>query len=106
MSVVIDSVTKGSPAYFAGIKGGDTLVSLNGNDIVDVLDYGFYQLDRELKVDYISGRELKTAKIKKTEYEELGLEFETYLMDKEHSCRNKCIFAKFLSGFSVNDFTL
>lgn len=92
MSVVIDSVTKGSPADFAGIKGGDTLVSLNGNDIVDVLDYRFYQLERELKVDYISYGELKTAKIKKTEYEELGLEFETYLMDKEHSCRNKCIF--------------
>ena len=28
----------------------------------------------------------------KGEYEEIGLEFETYLMDKQHSCRNKCIF--------------
>ncbi len=92
MSVVIDSVTKGSPADFAGIKGGDTLISLNGNEIVDVLDYRFYQLERELVVKYISQNEIKTAKIKKTEYEELGLEFSTYLMDKEHSCRNKCIF--------------
>ena len=30
--------------------------------------------------------------IRKGEYEEIGLEFETYLMDKQHSCRNKCIF--------------
>ncbi|MEG1621358.1 MAG: DUF512 domain-containing protein, partial [Oscillospiraceae bacterium] len=30
--------------------------------------------------------------IKKGEYEDLGLEFETYLMDKQHSCKNKCIF--------------
>lgn len=92
MSVVIDSVLPGSPAYRSGIKGGDTLLRLNGFDIVDVLDYRFYQVERELDVEYISGNENKTAHIRKSEYEELGLEFDSYLMDKEHSCRNKCIF--------------
>ena len=43
MSVVIKSVEKGSPAYKAGIKDGDTLFSIDGNEIVDVLDYRFYQ---------------------------------------------------------------
>jgi putative radical SAM enzyme (TIGR03279 family) len=33
-----------------------------------------------------------TVKVRKPEYEELGLEFDTYLMDKEKSCRNQCIF--------------
>lgn len=33
-----------------------------------------------------------SVKVRKGEYEELGLLFETYLMDKQHSCRNKCIF--------------
>ena len=93
MSVVIKSVEKGSPAYKAGIKSGDTLLSIDGNEIVDVLDYRFYQDNERLTVEVIdSSGKTKTARIKKDEYEELGLEFETYLMDKKHSCRNKCVF--------------
>ncbi len=92
MSVLINSVEAHSAADLAGIRGGDTLVSINSNEIVDVLDYRFYQLEKELDVQYISDGVTKTAHIRKPEYAELGLEFETYLMDKEHSCRNKCIF--------------
>lgn len=93
MSVIIKSVEKGSPAYKAGIRDGDTLVSIDGNEIVDVLDYRFYQDNKRLTVEYIdSAGKTKTAKIKKDEYEELGLDFETYLMDNKHSCRNKCVF--------------
>ncbi|MBQ4570033.1 MAG: DUF512 domain-containing protein [Ruminococcus sp.] len=92
MAVIISDVTKNSSAYSAGIRGGDTLLSLNGHEIVDVLDYRFYQLERELDVEYICGGETKTVRIRKPEYDELGLEFDSYLMDKEHSCRNKCIF--------------
>lgn len=92
MAVKISDVTKDSSAYRAGIRGGDTLVSLNGHEIIDVLDYRFYQLERELDVKYVSEEETKIAHIRKPEYDELGLEFDSYLMDKEHSCRNKCIF--------------
>lgn len=93
MSVIIKSVEKGSPAYKAGIKSGDNLVSIDGNEIMDVLDYRFYQDNERLTVEFInSSGKTKTARIKKDEYEELGLEFETYLMDKKHSCRNKCVF--------------
>lgn len=93
MSVVISSVTPGSPADKAGLRGGDTLISINDNEIVDVLDYRFYQDVTRPVLKYIdeSGK-IKKAKIKKREYDELGLEFETYLMDKQHSCRNKCVF--------------
>ena len=35
---------------------------------------------------------IHTVKVRKPEYEELGLEFDSYLMDKERSCRNKCVF--------------
>ena len=93
MSVIIKSVDKGSPAYKAGLRGGETLLSLNGNSIMDVLDYRFYQNSRGIQLEYTdeSGN-IRSAAIKKDEYEELGLEFETYLMDKKHSCLNKCVF--------------
>lgn len=93
MSVIIEGSAPGSPAYKAGLRAGDTLLTINGNEIADVLDYRFYQSSEQLEVKYINAKgRLKKAKIKKSEYDELGLSFETYLMDKQHSCRNKCIF--------------
>ncbi|MEE1073933.1 MAG: DUF512 domain-containing protein, partial [Acutalibacteraceae bacterium] len=93
MSVIIDSVVKGSPADKSKIKAGDTLVSIDGNEIMDVLDYRFYQNNSRLTLEYINSKgKIKRSKIKKSEYDELGLCFPTYLMDEKRSCRNKCIF--------------
>lgn len=93
MSVVVKSVEKRSPASRAGIKDGDVLISINGNVIMDVLDYRFYQNESRLILQYIDKKgKIKNKKLKKEEYEELGLCFDTYLMDKKQTCRNKCIF--------------
>lgn len=92
MSAPIGSVCPGSPAEKAGIFAGDILVSINEHDIMDVLDYRFYQYESELRICLLRGGDLKTVRVLKEEYDELGLEFETYLMDKKRSCKNKCIF--------------
>ncbi len=93
MAVTIKDVYRNSYAYRAGCEAGDTLLSINGNDIVDVLDYRFYQLNSELELKIRDRKgQVHTVKVRKPEYEELGLEFDTYLMDKEKSCRNQCIF--------------
>lgn len=93
MAVKIFDVTTGSHADKAGIKKGETLLSINSNEIVDVLDYRFYQVNRKLTIEVADeDKNVRTIEMTKGEYEEIGLEFETYLMDKQHSCRNKCIF--------------
>ncbi len=93
MSVIIKDIEKGSPAQKSRIKPGDTLISLNGNIIMDVLDYRFYQNNEKLVVEIINAKgKIKKLKIKKGEFEELGLEFDTYLMDEKRSCKNKCVF--------------
>lgn len=92
MAVKIYNVTKGSRAEKAGIKSGEILLKINSNEIVDVLDYRFYQVNRQLKLEISDGENTRTVEITKGEYDEIGLEFETYLMDEQHSCRNKCIF--------------
>lgn len=93
MAVKIFDVTTGSHADKAGIKKGETLLSINSNEIVDVLDYRFYQVNRKLTLEVSDeDKNVRTIEMTKGEYEEIGLEFETYLMDKQHSCRNKCIF--------------
>ncbi|MGN1433568.1 MAG: DUF512 domain-containing protein [Ruminococcus sp.] len=92
MAVKIYNVTKGSHAEKAGIKSGEILLKINSNEIVDVLDYRFYQVNRNLSLEISDGKNSRTVEITKGEYDEIGLEFETYLMDEQHSCRNKCIF--------------
>lgn len=93
MAVLINSVTTGSRCDKAGITAGERLISINGEEIADVLDYRFHQINRTLKLEIESKNgDVREVTVKKGEYEELGLEFETYLMDKQHSCRNKCIF--------------
>ncbi len=93
MSVKIEGVEKKSPAAKARIKAGSTLISINGNEIIDVLDYRFYQNEEKLTllIETVKGKQ-KVYKIKKSEYEELGLNFDSYLMDCQRSCKNKCIF--------------
>ncbi|MBQ9919216.1 MAG: DUF512 domain-containing protein [Clostridia bacterium] len=92
MSVLIRSVEQGTPAYKAGIPSESRLISINKNEIFDVLDYRFYQNEKRLKLRVEVAGKIKTYRIKKAEYEELGLVFDTYLMDEQRSCKNKCVF--------------
>ena len=92
LSVEIKSVINGSPVSGTGIKAGDILATVNGHEIEDVLDYMFYSAERLVKLGIISDGERKTFTVRKSEYDDLGLEFETFLMDKKQSCCNKCIF--------------
>lgn len=90
--VKITEVMLGSRAYKAGVSAGDTLISINGNSIKDVLDYRFYLTERRVELLLSRDGMEYSVKISKGEYDDIGLEFETPLMDKKHSCTNKCIF--------------
>ena len=93
MSVLITDVEKKSIAQRKRISAGDTLISINEKEINDVLDYRFYSSDKKLILELAKpdGKRYR-RKIRKDEYEDLGLIFETYLMDKKQHCKNKCIF--------------
>lgn len=90
--VEIVGVEKNSHAAKAHILPGDLLVSINGNAITDVLDYRFYITEKKLDIALDRRGEAVRVLIKKEQYDDIGLEFATYLMDKKHSCRNKCVF--------------
>ena len=90
--VKILAVLPRSIAAKAGIHGGDVLVSINQNEIRDVLDYRFYLTDTNVSVTLMRGEEPYTVHINKGEYDDIGLEFETPLMDKKHTCQNGCVF--------------
>ena len=90
--VKILAVLPRSIAAKAGIHGGDVLVSINQNEIRDVLDYRFYLTDTNVSVTLSRGGAEYTVHINKGEYDDIGLEFETPLMDKKHTCQNGCVF--------------
>ena len=92
MGVRITAVTPHSPAARARIKAGDMLAEINGREITDVLDYRFYIPDTKLKLVIISNGRRRIVRLRKEAYAETGLEFDTYLMDEQRSCRNNCIF--------------
>ena len=89
----VRAVEPGSPAEKAGVQVGETLTHINGKPIVDVLDYKFYSYDTKLELTLRApDNSFRTVKVRKYEGQDLGLEFETYLMDRARSCANNCIF--------------
>ena len=75
------------------VQPGDALIAINSQPIRDVLDYKYHAYDSRLKVQLKrpDGSEY-TVSVRKSEGGELGLDFESYLMDSPRSCANNCIF--------------
>ncbi|MBO4267371.1 MAG: DUF512 domain-containing protein [Lachnospiraceae bacterium] len=90
---LIKSVEIGSIADEMGVEAGDALISIDETSIEDVFDYRFLIQSEELTVVIRKpdGEEWELD-IEKDESEDLGIEFESGLMDEYRSCRNKCIF--------------
>ena len=93
MSVIVEKVCPASYGEKSGVLAGDELVKINGHEIFEVLDYRFYIQSRKLKLEISRNGENIVTNIRKSdEFSDIGLEFKTYLMDKQHSCKNKCVF--------------
>lgn len=92
LMVKITDVLPRSRAERKGILPGDVLVAINGHEISDVIDYRFYLTEEELTLSLSRDGEEYTCRIVKSMYDDIGLDFETPLMDKKHRCENKCIF--------------
>lgn len=91
MAVKITGADKGSPAEREKLAG-TTLLSIDGNEIHDMLDYEFFSQGASLELSVMRGGALEYLRVEKEEYEPLGCCFQSYLIDKKHSCCNKCIF--------------
>lgn len=88
MSALIAKVKDGSLAQKAGITAGDTIEYINGREVIDYLDYMYLSMSETVEIK-LSNR---CVKISNGDFEPLGIEFETLLIDKPKSCLNKCVF--------------
>ena len=90
---VITAVEPGSIAEECGLEPGDRIARINGNEIEDIFDYQYYIQEDFLEVQVLTKDDEEcTLEIEKEEDEDLGIEFESSLMDEYHSCCNKCVF--------------
>ena len=90
---LITGVEPGSIAEECGLEPGDRIGAVNGHEIEDFFDYQYYIEEEFLRVEVLTkdGEEC-TLEIEKEEDEDLGLVFESFLMDDYNSCCNKCMF--------------
>ena len=92
MSHIIASVDPGSPAERAGVRAGDRLVRINGEVVIDFLDYQALSAERRLTLTVLrDGAEL-ALRAAKGEYAPLGLNFDTPMMSGVRMCCNRCLF--------------
>lgn len=90
---VIDQVIQGSIADEVGIEKGDVLLSINGKQPVDLIDYRFLCAEEDLEVEVQKeDGEVWVCEIEKEYDEDLGLGFIQDTFDGIKNCANKCIF--------------
>ena len=88
LSAKIASIDKNSLADSAGLKAGDTIIEINGIEIIDYLDYMYASCAEEIIIK-TSDNEYY---ISNEDYEPIGIYFDTLLIDEPKSCHNKCVF--------------
>ena len=71
------------------VEPGDDLLYVNRHEIRDVLDYKYYTYERRLTLEF---RRAGKIRVKKEDGQDLGLNFESYLMDRPTGCSNRCVF--------------
>ncbi|MCX7746761.1 MAG: DUF512 domain-containing protein [Clostridia bacterium] len=90
---VIECVLPESIAEEVGIEPGDIILSVNNEKIEDIFDYKFQIANEYLLVEVQKkDEEIWEIEIEKEEYEDLGIEFKSSMIDEAKSCTNQCIF--------------
>lgn len=90
---LITAVLPESIAAEIGFEAGDRLVSINGQQPRDLIDYKFLCADEVLELEVLDAKgKTHTVEIEKDYDDDLGLEFETALFDGLIQCNNRCPF--------------
>ena len=91
MGHVVRDVPAGSLGQELGLLPGDVIEKINGQAVIDVIDYQYFMSEESLTIEYTRGGEHCAVECEKEEWEELGVAFEDSMLCTR-SCKNKCIF--------------
>ena len=86
------SVAPGSIAASVGLAPGDVLLRINGEPVLDQVDYQFLSSGERAVLEVRDADGTVEIDIEKDDGEPLGIEFESTLMAEVRPCENKCAF--------------
>ena len=91
--VLISEVKKNSIAEEVEIEANDSLVSINGFTINDIIEYKYLITDEKLLLVLEKpNNDIWEIEIEKEYDEDLGIIFKNAIIDQAKGCQNKCIF--------------
>lgn len=88
----IEYVEHGSLAEQAGLCAGDKVISINGSDFLDLLEYRYLMSEAEVTLEVLKKNGDTEIITIETDYEDIGITFREDLIGDAMSCTNKCIF--------------
>ncbi len=88
----ITQVAPNGIAAECGIQAGDVLLSINGEAVLDQIDYQFLTASKELVLEVQDKQGIVEIQLEKDEDEPLGLVFESTMITHPRSCANRCVF--------------
>ncbi len=93
MPATVNSVLEGSIAEELEIEKGDEIISIDGNKMLDMIDYNFYMKSELITIEIKkTNGEIEEIEIEKDYDEDLGIVFESAVFDRIKPCLNHCIF--------------
>lgn len=89
----IKAVEAGSIAAELEIEAGDILLRINGEKLLDYIDFLFYSSEEELVLEILKkSGEIVEIEFEKDSSEPLGLVFAEEVFDRIRECTNHCLF--------------
>jgi putative radical SAM enzyme (TIGR03279 family) len=92
VSALVQSVVEESDAWDAGIRAGDAILSINGHELRDVIDYQFHSADEYLDIALDRDGEVIELSIDREYSTDLGIEFAAPTFDGIRRCDCRCAF--------------
>lgn len=89
MQALVDDITSACPAGKAGILEGDVILSINGNQIHDEIDYMFYGGEPKLHIEIKRDGKTQHIRLNLKESEKSGIRLRQFRLK---TCRCNCIF--------------
>ena len=87
------SVSPSSPAAKAGIQKDESLISINGEPVIDEIDYQDLILHPHLEIEIAdAGGNIRQVSVAKSSWEALGLQLDETVAMKPRRCLNHCVF--------------
>ena len=87
------SVAASSPAAGAGIHPGESIVTINGEPVLDEIDYQALIVRPHLEIELADEEgNLRTVSVAKSRWDPLGIMLDETAVMKPRRCRNHCVF--------------